>query len=257
MDILMPVRKGGLGNQLFQVASAHVYAKESGRTLWIPKQEQSNTHNTFQLDYTVLFREFGTLVEKNTLQDSIRHPGEPTFEPWTPLDVSGSVYLDGYFQWYPPLQRHEDEIREKVLKGLGNPEICLTRVGLHVRRGDYLHACFRNIFPVQPLEYYKKALAKMVLKGEVYVFSDDIEWCRSQDLFDDLPGVVFVQEPNEIRALALMATCGGGMICANSTFSWWGAFLGAHAVRNPVVVPKNWIRGFCVEELFPKEWFVL
>ncbi len=255
----MPVRKGGLGNQLFQVVSAYVYAKETGRTLWIPKEETSNTHNPLRLDYTVLFQNFGAIVPRQQFKQDHQHPGEPTFGMWTPLEISGNLLLDGYFQWYPPLQKYEIEIREKVLKGLrGTKKPCLTRIGIHVRRGDYLHACFRDIFPVQALDYYKAALAKMVLKEgvEVYIFSDEIDWCRQQAFFQELPGVFFVNEPNEIRALALMATCGGGMICANSTFSWWGAFLGAYAVRNPVVVPKNWIQGG-VGELFPSEWIVL
>ena len=251
----MPVRKGGLGNQLFQVVAAYIYAKETGRKVWIPKEE-SNPHNTFQIDYTPLFSELGLLVEINSLKEFIMHPGEPTFEEWKPLPVKDSIRINGYFQWYPPIGRHEEDIRKLLLKGLGNPQPSLTRIGLHVRRGDYLHSCFKDIFPVQTLEYYRAALAKLVLKGEVYVFSDDMDWCRNQAFFRELPGVVFVNEPNEIAALRLMATCGGGMICANSTFSWWGAFLGAYGLRNPVVVPKNWIRGGC-GNLFPREWIVL
>ena len=253
----MPVRKGGLGNQLFQVAAAFVYAKETGRELWIPKEEQSNSHNRLNLDYGKLFAELGTLGSMNSVNTYTRYPGEPTFGPWDSMEISGNLLLDGYFQWYPAIRPHEEEIREKLLKGLGKPTPSNTRIGIHVRRGDYLHSAFKDIFPVQPLSYYEAAL-KLVLKEgfEVWVFSDDMGWCREQRVFRELPGVMFVDEPNEIAALGLMATCGGGMICANSTFSWWGAFLGAYGKRNPVVVPKNWIRGGC-GDLFPSEWIVL
>ena len=58
--------------------------------------------------------------------------------------------------------------------------------------------------------------------------------------------------------LALMSLCKAGAICANSTFSWWGAFLGAHGVRAPVFVPERWIGGDKLPvALFPDEWHVV
>jgi hypothetical protein len=77
-----------------------------------------------------------------------------------------------------------------------------------------------------------------------------------QDIFKNLPHKIFMDEPNECKSLALMTLCHGGFICANSTFSWWGAFLGAHAQRQPVIAPKDWFKDEVVQ-LFPKEWIVL
>lgn len=53
-----------------------------------------------------------------------------------------------------------------------------------------------------------------------------------------------------------MSLCYSGAICANSTFSWWGAFLGAYSQRNPVFVPRNWIREK-IWNLFPEEWIII
>lgn len=267
---VVPVRKGGLGNQMFQVAAAMVYAKETNRRVLLPN-EFYNSHRSPSLDYgDTLFREFIYRIQKPmddlAIQQLLRngftqHPGEPCFEPWSPLDCSGHVLLHGYFQRYPPLHPHEEMIRSTYLHGLGNLRIDLKdsprRIGLHVRRGDYLQPPASEVLPVQPLSYYEAALKHFDLSSnEVCIFSDDIDWCKEQPLFQSLRQKTFVEEPNELKALALMTTCLGGFVCANSTFSWWGAFLGAYKMRAPVIVPQNWFKGG-VGSLFPTEWIVL
>lgn len=252
---------------MFQVAAAIVYAKETNRRILLP-DEFYNSHNMNRLEYgESIFREFihrlnrpldQRAIDLLLQQEFIQHPGEPGFEDWTPFDLSGNILLHGYFQNYPPLQPHEDAIRQTFLSGLGNFRNGFAdsfgRVGIHIRRGDYLRPPYSDVLPVQPLEYYEKALQNFSLQAnEFYIFSDDLEWCKKQMLFQDLPKKVFVTESNEVKALALMTTCLGGMICANSSFSWWGAFLGAYKERRPVIVPKNWFKGG-VGNLFPKEW---
>jgi hypothetical protein len=270
MSFVLPVRKGGLGNQMFQVAAAIVYAKETNRRIILP-DEFYNTHNTARTDYSEsIFREFfhrlnrpldQRAIDQLLLNGFVQHPGEPGFEAWTPSDLSGNILLHGYFQNYPPIGRHEEAIRTVFLSGLGNLRAYLHesihRVGIHVRRGDYLKPPISDVLPVQPLSYYQEAL-RLVRKDttEFYIFSDDLEWCKEQEIFQQLPEKTFVEEPNELKALALMTTCSGGMICANSSFSWWGAFLGAYKHRKPVIVPKNWFKGG-VGTLFPPEWIVL
>ncbi len=270
MDFVLPVRKGGLGNQMFQVAAAIVYAKETNRRILLP-DEFYNTHNPAKRDYSEsIFREFIHRINKPLDQSAIdvllqsgfvQHPGEPGFDDWIPSDLSGNILLHGYFQNYPPIGRHEQVIRTIFLSGLGNIRAHLRdrqdRVGIHVRRGDYLKPPFSEVLPVQPLDYYKQALSYFQAESiEFYIFSDDLDWCKQQTLFQELPKKVFVDEPNEIKSLAMMTTCHGGMICANSSFSWWGAFLGAHSERAKVVVPKEWFRGG-VGNLFPVEWILL
>jgi hypothetical protein len=65
--------------------------------------------------------------------------------------------------------------------------------------------------------------------------------------------IEFIEEPDEYHALSMMIQCQGGAVIANSTFSWWGAILGSHYSKSPVVYPLKW----CGEEtviLFPQEW---
>ena len=267
MEFVLPVRKGGLGNQMFQVAAAVVYAKETNRRILLP-DEFYNTHNLTRKDYAEsIFREFFHRLNRPLDQNAIdqllangfaQHPGEPGFEEWAPVDTSGNILLHGYFQNYPPIGRHEHSIRTVFLSGLANHRMyfndSMNRVGIHVRRGDYLKPPFSDVLPVQPLSYYQEAIhICREDTTEFYIFSDDLDWCKQQKLFQELDEKIFVEEPNELKALALMTTCGGGMICANSSFSWWGAFLGAYKNRKPVIVPKNWFKGG-VGNLFPTEW---
>ena len=255
---------------MFQVAAALAYAKTTNKTVLLPK-EFYNSHNSTKADYSEsIFREFIHRIEKpidgfaiqQLLQNGFSlYPGEPGFEDWMPLDISGNILLHGYFQNYPPLEPYEDTIRIVYLHGLANYKALFqdstTRIGLHVRRGDYLSPPHSDVLPAQSIDYYEEALKRFdTTTAEVYIFSDDLDWCKQQPLFQDLPKKVFVEERHEVKSLAIMTTCGGGFICANSTFSWWGAFLGAYALRTPVIVPKNWCKGG-VGNLFPREWVQL
>lgn len=269
MSYVLPVRKGGLGNQMFQVAAAIVYSKSTGRTILLP-QEFYNSHNTLRLDYAEsVFREFfhrierpidGLAIQSLLQQGFVQHPGEPGFESWQPLDLSGHVLLHGYFQNYTALEPYESVLRTVYLSGLGNFRIQMNdskqRVGIHVRRGDYLKPPHCTVLPTQTLEYYRKALSLFPSTSEFYIFSDDLDWCKQQSVFEDLPVKKYIEEANEVKCLATMTTCRGGFVCANSTYSWWGAFLGAYGDRAPVVVPSHWCTG-ATRSLFPKEWIVV
>jgi hypothetical protein len=123
-------------------------------------------------------------------------------------------------------------------------------VSLHVRRGDY---CTNDGFNVLPMEYYKDALKHV--KGKVYVFSDDIPWCKAN--FKD---VEFVHMEDYLE-FELMKHCTHNII-ANSSFSWWGAFLNENPSKI-VVAPQRWRTRDADQEHFmstfilPKNWIVL
>lgn len=271
MEFVVPIRKGGLGNQMFQVAAALVVSKKYNKTIFLPG-EMPHIHNPLGNVYEDTIFSFvehrlNTPSYTNTMLVLHRagfkiYPEEPGFEAWDPsVAKSCSIVLHGYFQHYPILQPFEDLIRHYYLKGLTeflkgqSPDH--TCVGIHVRRGDYLLPPFNEVHVFPGEQYYKDAIEKIPCKQSYKIFSDDIAWCKEQDFFKSLPNVIFVEEPNELKALAQMTLCHGGFICANSTFSWWGAFLGAYEVRAPVIVPKLWIKGQDTSSLFPTEWIQL
>ena len=265
MNLVLPVRKGGLGNQMFQVTAALIVSQETGKELVIPR-EQSHIHNPLKLAYeeTVfrsIYQRMQCVLDDTTIYALKQHgfsvyPGEPGFEDWNPQLVShpGPVILHGYFQNYPPIEKHEEFIRKFFRTNLNCEQGDRTKVGIHVRRGDYLQ--FSDVHYVQDISYYEKAmdLIKEQNKDPVtfVIFSDDLAWCKQQSLFQQA-NCTFCEESNEIECLKQMISCERGFICANSTYSWWAAFLGPHRLRAPCIVPKKWFKGATVN-LFPSEW---
>lgn len=265
MELVIPVRKGGLGNQMFQVAAALIYGTEQGKQVVIPK-EMSHIHKVHPHNYEdSIFSEFPCIafsLDQIALQKLCEngftvYPGEPGFEKWSCDPVEGNLILHGYFQYYPPIEKHSQFIVSTFLKGLlsykETPQNC---VAIHVRRGDYLK--FTDVFAILGETYYRKAMEeieKRVGPKKYKIFSDDLEWCKQQEVFRR-PTCEFVEEQDEIKTLCTMIACEGGFICANSSFSWWGAFLGAHQKGAPCISPSEWMKGF-TGDLLPKEWIVV
>ena len=103
---------------------------------------------------------------------------------------------------------------------------------IHVRRGDYVaKAEWHHLLP---LTYFAEGIFRMLAHleaagaggGPVFVFSDDVAWVREQDVFRELAGAVFVEERDPLRAFYMLALAAeGGVLCSNSTYCWWAAFL--------------------------------
>lgn len=265
----MPVRKGGLGNQMFQVAAALIYQIETKREIVLP-DEFYNTHNHSKKNYIEsIFQNIGPYIPRQMDQHAIdsllrsglkQHPGEPGFEDWSPcLGGNDNILLHGYFQSCIPILRHERSIRSKYLHNIPLEMPNPGTIGVHVRRGDYLK--FPDVHYTHGEEYYRKAILQiqsLVKEANLtyQIFSDDIESCKTMKCFQELPGCLYVEESDEIVALAKMVACQGGFICANSTFSWWAAFLGAYGKRKPCIVPHQWIAGGC-GTLIPPDWICI
>ena len=132
-------------------------------------------------------------------------------------------------------------------------------VGIHVRRGDYLNEPeFKNICDI---DYYKKAIARVLNNGKIdafYLFSNDLKWCE-ENIAPLLDGnkIVYVTENkggNSCWDLFLMTYC-EDLIIANSTFSWWGAFLNKRNGR--VFAPQPWLNRDCEMDLYDESWIRL
>lgn len=251
---VIPLVKGGLGNQMFTVAAAYIVHKTSGIPLYI-LQNPSNEHNIKKHDYNLnIFKNFGLhldLPQENAWSLGYRKFCPGGFSSWHPESISPGTCMDDYFQFYPALQPYEDRLCELFLKGLVMPEKDYSSYAfLHIRRGDYLK--FSNIHYNQSIEYYEKASKNF---SKILVVSDDMDWVKTQELFKESKFELF-ESDDELETLAVMASCKVGAIIANSTFSWWGAFLGAYGSRNPVYIPKNWI-SLPVVSLFPDEWIII
>lgn len=272
---IVPCRIGGIGNQIFIVVAGYISAKVNKVPLYVFNMKWKKHQHSVD-DYTKsLFSKFGQVLgdDQDTMPSAfssyIKH-SQCGFSSWNPHTIKPGTLLTSYYQYYPTIAPYEDEIRELLLDGLSAHRSNLKEsypdnyAFLHIRRGDYL-AC-SHIHYIQPLEYFQKAVSHLSTSATILVFSDDIQWVLTQDYFKDCRFKV-VSGLNEVETLSLMTLCTEGAICSNSTFSWWGAFLGTYAARNPVIVPERWINTayFNTEEwingkvpnMFPKEWVVL
>lgn len=143
----------------------------------------------------------------------------------------------------------QDENYFKEFKGeirgrFGQNITYIPKVAVHVRRGDYVN----NPYYVDLFEdgYYQRAMAKFA--APFLVFSDDIDWCKKQEIFQDC---TFSEGKSEVDDLNSFASCADHII-ANSSFSWWGAYLSPH--KGLTVAPKNWFSDGYQRTKLPVEW---
>ena len=173
--------------------------------------------------------------------------------------------LQGYFQTEKYFKHIEDEIREdftfkddvlapckEMIEDVENP------VALHVRRTDYVTNSANH--PPCTLDYYREALSHFEAHRNVIVFSDDPAWCNEQELFSGEHFMISENDDNRVD-LCLMSLC-DDFIIANSTYSWWGAWLSTNKDKK-VIAPKQWFgtQGYTkdhnTEDVIPNEWIRL
>lgn len=186
----------------------------------------------------------------------------------TILLQSGNRYYDGYWQH----EEYFEDVRESIYKVFSFPAVtdcrnkkiverirAVNSVSLHIRRGDYAnHPLFRGICD---LNYYEQAIGYLEenVQPQLYcIFSNDIQWCE-RHLSDLLMGkdVVYVDWNKGAQSfvdMQLMSLCKHNII-ANSSFSWWGAWLNRHP-RKVVVSPKKWMN-VELDDPIPSSWIKL
>jgi hypothetical protein len=235
---------------MFIYTAAYIINTVYGNNIYI--KNTPNSHS--KIDYTHLFKA-SKYLENIDLKGKIVRQGL-VFSSWS-TDYNPQIILYGYFQYYPAIKLHENDIRS-YFKNVLTPYINEVQSKyetdntgfIHIRRGDYTYKS--DYHYLQPIEYYEEALTKIINTRRFYLLTDDPTWVKDQDLFQGDNYILF--KGNELESLALMCLCKSAAICANSTFSWWGAFLGAYEIRNPVIVPKKWINEPHPENLIPHEW---
>ena len=222
---------GGLGNQLFQVASGYGIAKKHDMILILvsdyqkesfPHQDEVDTYirtlfSTFHIIHRGHLPEIDHYYEMDNVQ---------CFQYNESLGEN-SIYIEGYLQ----TEKYFKEYREDILALFKPYNLRLDSYFIHVRRGDFLKA---DLHRMDLDDYYQRAIAYIEAvdpQSHYYIVSDDIPYCKN--LFESL-NKTFV----EGNAFSIMTSCKGG-ICANSTFSWWGSYLIDR--EKIVILPKQWV----------------
>jgi hypothetical protein len=283
---------GGLGNQMFQYAAGRALSIQLNQPLRLDVSDFANyrLHHGFELS-----RLFAGVMEVASSEDMRRILSwraapifrrlllrqelavfrgtqfvvEPHFQYWAGISqVPPNAYLTGYWQSEKYFKDIEHSLRadfvfklpmsDKNQATADEIEQC-NSVSLHVRRGDYVQNT--NVLPLQALcsiEYYRMAIrqiAEHVQQPVFFIFSDDIAWVKN-NLKIDFP-CQFVDHNHGTESyndMRLMSMCRHHII-ANSSFSWWGAWLGQSKNKN-VLYPMNWFNNpsYSIGDLAPESW---
>lgn len=240
---------GGLGNKLFQIATCASYALKTNKRL-VFVNNGFNPHCAIDPEITkVLF----PYIEIKQLQDieQFTEISEKQQFVYSELpNVDKNVFLKGYFQSY---KYFDPQIINLIRKQLNNKPPNNSYF-FHVRRTDYLTVPHLNL---DLTSHYTNGLNEIKQKdpsANFIVFSDDIDWCKNnlQNLY---PGTVWEWSnySSAIETLSAMISCPKGGICANSTLSWWAAYLGSCYKERTYYLPKPWISNESPDELYFNE----
>lgn len=271
---------GRLGNQMFEFAALRGISEKHNYEICIPPVshkgiENYSLHQCFNLDHIPV----GYIEGEKYAVESHFHFDENLFE-----SCSDDVSLFGFFQSEKYFKHASDKVRKDFTFHDEHLQPCKEMMDsvegdpimLHVRRGDpnltdprgfkWSYTQCGDQHPVQPLEYYERALAEFDEDQPVIVFSDSPEWVKEQELFSG--DRFLISEPQEKYAdgsytpyadLCLMSLCSHAII-ANSSLSWWGAWL----IPNPnkkVIAPKMWFGPAYADkdtkDLYVEDWIVL
>ncbi|MCC8423979.1 alpha-1,2-fucosyltransferase [Mucilaginibacter sp. UR6-11] len=285
---------GGLGNQLFQYAFSKAIEAKANTRVYHDVEDLNNNyelrknglmHFNVKLNsatkeqiesassvFNKIIFKFSLLFKGLISQKKIKYYSEQksmldfgVFSDVTDLYLNGYWQSEKYFSDIEDLIRSEFEIitapsegNLKFIKLINNS----NSVSLHIRRGDYINnPSAQQIYHTCSLDYYEAAIkyiAKRVEDPVFFVFSDDMTWVKA-NLHSSFK-LVFVDENDGDTAyedLRLMSKCKHNII-ANSTFSWWGAWLNNH-LNKIVISPKIWFKNEkkSSENLLPKSWITI
>jgi len=274
---------GGLGNQLFQIFTVISYAISQNHDFQFLNCEKLGSGET-----TVRNTYWKSFFSKLS---SCLFDGYPNFHivfreegheyksiPGHFLQPNTNIMLVGYFQSYKYFQqkykliclvldifeKKQEVLKECVKKNILNIVKLKTSISMHFRLGDYKN--IQQFHPIMSYEYYKNSI-DYILKNIEYT-PNILYFCEDQDIVQvnetitklniEYPSIQFSRAPNILndwQQLLLMSSCRNNII-ANSSFSWWGAYLNSHP-NKIVCYPSTWFGPACDKQtfdLFPPEW---
>ena len=249
---------GRLGNQMFQFAACVGISRKIGAEAKFPIENCFVFQRTGPFD-PVLGSNIDVRCEllhcfdipgeyfipgRHLRSDRVYSERDFTFDS-SAFQIPDFTAINGYFQTEKYFAHCQDEIRkiftfkEEILKEAESFKSKINFEGkeivsLHVRRTDYVHTA--NHHPPCPIEYYNEAMSRFNPDNSIYmVFSDDPDWCK-QNLSGQ--NLIFSELQNSYQEMCCMSLCDHHII-ANSSFSWWGAWLNPSPTKK-VVAPSRW-----------------
>lgn len=260
-----------LGNQLFQHAMLLSIKHVKGYEIIYPAiNGQTNDHkisgqitSTNQLDLLECFNIQARSIDRGELCRLIRNRYKEKYFNFNHevFDQPDYTDFDGWFQTEKYFENNKDIIKNEFTFKNDIQQYCIEylntlplsgkdKVSIHVRRGTF---CGQSpVSDALTMDYYNKALQHFDLENQHFlVFSDDIAWCEA-----NFPNnFIFIKTNNKFYDMCLQNMC-EHHITANSTFGWWGAWLG-YNTNKKIVTPAKWLKpgvSLNTEDYLPNEW---
>jgi len=276
---------GGLGNQMFQFAAGYAVARKNNLDLsldlsWFKRRK---LHNGFELNRvfdiysnisflnsplsfkTINFKEILNKIDK-----TFHIFNEPYFHYTSSIsNIPKRCFLKGYWQSELYFKDFSQDIRKifNFNKQLDKTNFLIANeinynnsISIHIRRGDYL---LKKNFDhhVDLRKYYLKAIedsSNLFKNPKYFIFTDDPLWVSKNFTIDHSYTVVDINRGTESSYdMHLMSLCKCNII-ANSSFSWWGAWLNDKEDKI-IYAPNNWFndKSICTDDLFPRTWNII
>ena len=278
--------KGGLGNQMFQYAAGYALSQRLGVAMQLDLSFY-NKQDKRKFELAELCIDFDTHspASKDPMSKTPRFWGrrgalghsyvEPsacydiTFE-----DLASPCRIDGYFQSELYFESHrkdiirqycpKEEITERNKAYLARIKSSVCSVSVHLRRGDYLDQKIAAVHGVLTDEYYENAInilsSMLGVDHELFIFTDDPLYAREAWGKDKSVTIVEGNTDCPVNDIYLMSACDHNIL-ANSSFSWWGAWLNLGKDKI-TIAPRQWfkkdtmrVRNTC--DLYSKSWIVI
>jgi len=255
---------GQLGNQMFQYAATKSIASYHGVPFIIPNHDEVVVDilgNRLRIELFDCFK-LNPMNVGLVSGGDIKEEGFEVNRKFFGLDRRYNFNLVGFFQSEKYFKHIENQIRNDFIFKDDIIVECLdvidshydNPIALHVRRGDFLKNAgnHHNL----SIDYYEKALSKFDDDRQVIIFTDDPKWAMNEPLFSDDRFIVSTGN-GPYHDLFLMTQC-NDFIIANSTFSWWGAWL---SDKGKVIAPSVWFgpnnAHLDTKDLYPESWEII
>ena len=247
---------GGMSNQMFQAAYGLALANRGYQVAFSKEHLMQEGHKVYSLDLFKIGKSIKFEKDPNVVQ--ISEQGMPfnpeLLKPPDPSVIFGyfqsEKYLEGIFRAvkfaFEPAQEPPADVL--IIK---HAIVNSNSVAMHVRRGDYLG--LQHFHGMMPVDYYRRAADEIIDRDgqdhEAFVFSDDPDWCRA-----NMPGKV-ISTGSKLWDLYLMSQCKHAIV-ANSSYSWWAAWMGDGKPGRVVVAPQQWFvdKNTDSRDIVPERW---
>lgn len=259
---------GAIGNQLFQYSALYSIGKINNYQIKIPKTEEYFDEGTNRIQHYFL-NCFDNISAEILNEEDLKyikykaHDANAISYNKNIFNIPDFTTLEGYFQSYKYFNIFEKTLKKEfkfkqLIKDSAKKKYNLNYKdfsSVHLRCGDYAHR--QDHHPVMNKNYYEKAF-NLINESNYLVFSDSIDYAKN--IFNEFKHLnfIYIENNHAFEDLYIMSNCKNNIL-ANSSFSWWGAWLNEN---NKIIAPKNWLGPayngkWNLNDLIPEQWIII